>query len=54
MSPELSFSALDLFFNSHPWHGVDLGPRAPDRVTVYVEIVPSDTVKYEMDRTPGC
>lgn len=21
MAPELSFSALDLFFNSHPWHG---------------------------------
>jgi inorganic pyrophosphatase len=53
MPPELSFPALDLFFNSHPWHGVDLGPAAPGRVTVYVEIVPSDTVKYEMDKDSG-
>ena len=54
MPPELTFGALDLFFNSHPWHGVDLGPAAPARVTVYVEIVPTDTVKYEMTRTRVC
>ena len=53
MPSELSFPALDLFFNSHPWHGVDLGSAAPGRVTVYVEIVPSDTVKYEMDKDSG-
>jgi inorganic pyrophosphatase len=53
MPPELTFSALDLFFNSHPWHGVDLGKAAPARVTVYVEIVPTDTVKYEMDKDTG-
>jgi inorganic pyrophosphatase len=51
--PEPSFPALDLFFNSHPWHGVDLGPKAPERVTVYIEIVPTDTVKYEMDKDSG-
>jgi inorganic pyrophosphatase len=53
MSPEPSFAALDLFFSSHPWHGVDLGKAAPGRVTVYVEIVPTDTVKYEMDKDSG-
>lgn len=53
MPPELNFTALDLFFNSHPWHGVDLGPGAPARVTVYVEIVPTDTVKFEMDKDTG-
>jgi len=53
MPSELTFSALDLFFNSHPWHGVDLGKAAPARVTVYLEIVPTDTVKYEMDKDTG-
>jgi inorganic pyrophosphatase len=53
MPPEPGFPALDLFFASHPWHGVDLGTKAPDRVTVYVEIVPTDTVKYELDKESG-
>jgi inorganic pyrophosphatase len=45
--------ALDLLSKSHPWHGVELGPQAPRRVTVYVEIVPTDTVKYELDKESG-
>ena len=45
--------ALDLLFKSHPWHGVAIGPDAPRRVTVFVEIVPSDTVKYELDKDSG-
>ena len=38
---------------AHPWHGVPIGPDAPRRVTAYVEIVPTDTVKYEMDKATG-
>jgi inorganic pyrophosphatase len=38
---------------AHPWHGVDPGPGLPQVVTVYVEIVPTDTVKYEMDKVSG-
>lgn len=38
---------------AHPWHGVAIGPNAPARVTAYVEIVPSDTVKYELDKDTG-
>ena len=45
--------ALDLLFKSHPWHGVAIGPDAPQRVTVFIEIVPSDTVKYELDKDSG-
>jgi inorganic pyrophosphatase len=45
--------ALGLLFVSHPWHGVPLGDAAPDRVTVYVEMVPTDTVKYELDKKTG-
>ena len=38
---------------SHPWHGVEIGDEAPLTVTVYVEIVPTDTVKYELDKKSG-
>jgi len=38
---------------AHPWHGVPTGPDAPRVVTTYVEIVPTDTVKYEMDKASG-
>jgi len=37
----------------HPWHGVAIGAEAPAVVTVYVEIVPTDTVKYDMDKASG-
>ena len=30
-----------------------MGPRAPDSVTCYLEIVPTDTVKYEVDKPSG-
>jgi inorganic pyrophosphatase len=45
--------ALQLLLKSHPWHGVVIGPDAPRRVTVFIEIVPSDTVKYELDKDSG-
>ena len=38
---------------AHPWHGVPIGDDAPRRVTAYVELVPTDTVKYEMDKATG-
>jgi inorganic pyrophosphatase len=40
-------------FRLHPWHGVPLGAEAPRVVTTYVEIVPTDTVKYELDKLTG-
>jgi len=40
-------------FRSHPWHGVSLGQEAPTLVTAYIEIVPTATVKYEMDKATG-
>jgi inorganic pyrophosphatase len=38
---------------AHPWHGIEIGPDAPAEVTVFVEIVPGDTVKYEADKETG-
>lgn len=40
-------------YRSHPWHGIDIGPDAPDVVMTFVEMVPTDTVKYEMDKISG-
>ena len=40
-------------FRAHPWHGVPTGADAPQVITVYVEIVPTDTVKYEVDKPSG-
>lgn len=40
-------------FKSHPWHGVRIGKDAPRSVTAYIEVVPTDTVKYEVDKTSG-
>lgn len=38
---------------AHPWHGVSPGDQAPSIVTCYIEIVPTDAVKYEVDKTTG-
>jgi len=43
----------DRTFRAHPWHGVSMGKEAPRVVTTYIEIVPTDTVKYEMDKLTG-
>ncbi|MCU0410314.1 MAG: inorganic pyrophosphatase [Bacteroidales bacterium] len=40
-------------FRAHPWHGIEIGERAPDVVMTFVEMVPTDTVKYEMDKMSG-
>jgi len=42
-----------LAFTAHPWHGVPIGSDWPRSVTVYVEIVPTDAVKYELDKATG-
>jgi inorganic pyrophosphatase len=44
---------LSIMFRAHPWHGVPIGPDAPEVVNVYIEIVPTDTVKYELDKATG-
>ena len=40
-------------YKLHPWHGIEIGHGAPDLVTAYIEITPSDTVKCEMDKVSG-
>src|SRR5258708_17337986 len=42
-----------LLFQAHPWHGVSPGKDAPRTVSAYIEIVPTDAIKYELDKTSG-
>lgn len=42
-----------MFYRLHPWHGLSLGESAPDIVNCYIEMVPTDSVKYELDKETG-
>jgi inorganic pyrophosphatase len=50
---ETLYDLIRLMFKPHPWHGVAVGVNAPDVVNVYIEIVPTDTIKYELDKESG-
>ena len=52
-NPRANLNLMKLLFKPHPWHGIDSGEDAPQRVNVFVEIVPSDTIKYEVDKASG-
>lgn len=40
-------------YTAHPWHGIHIGDNAPSVVNAFIEIVPTDTVKYEIDKESG-
>jgi inorganic pyrophosphatase len=44
---------MGLRYKSHPWHGIDIGNNAPDIVMCFIEVVPTDTIKYEIDKESG-
>jgi len=44
---------LELRYQSHPWHGVNLGDNVPEEVMSFIEMTPSDSVKYEIDKASG-
>ncbi len=44
---------LGQLFRAHPWHGVPIGARAPEVVTCFIELIPSDRLKYELDKLTG-
>lgn len=44
---------IGLRYKSHPWHGIEIGEQAPELVNSFIEVIPSDTVKYEVDKTTG-
>jgi len=44
---------MGLRYKSHPWHGIDIGDQTPEEVTSFIEVVPTDTIKYEIDKVSG-
>ena len=44
---------LGILFKPHPWHGISPGDRAPDLLQCFIEVVPTDTLKYEIDKVSG-
>lgn len=44
---------MGLRHKAHPWHGVDIGENAPEEVIAFIEMVPTDTVKYEVHKPTG-
>ncbi len=37
----------------HPWHGVSLGPKAPELVPAVIEVPKGSKNKYELDKESG-
>lgn len=52
-SREPIWRLMGLLFRAHPWHGISIGEGAPAVVTAFIEIVPTDTFKYEVDKRTG-
>ena len=44
---------MGLRYKSHPWHGVFIGKNAPEELTAFIEVVSTDTVRYEIDKDSG-
>ncbi len=44
---------LSLRFMAHPWHGINIGEKAPEEIMTFIEMTPHDTVKYEVHKESG-
>ncbi|MBP6387098.1 MAG: inorganic pyrophosphatase [Pseudarcicella sp.] len=42
-----------IHYKLHPWHGISIGENSPEIVNAFIEIVPTDTIKYEIDKESG-
>jgi inorganic pyrophosphatase len=47
------FEKMSKYFVAHPWHGISAGEKTPDIVNAFIEIIPSDAIKYEVDKESG-
>jgi inorganic pyrophosphatase len=50
---ERLFDFMQKLFQSHPWHGISSESGLKNHFNVYIEIVPTDTFKYEVDKKSG-
>ena len=51
-APHEPVDIVATLFQAHPWHGVP-ARRAAETFNAFIEIVPTDTVKYEIDKPSG-
>jgi inorganic pyrophosphatase len=54
--PSIHYQPISMqrnFYKAHPWHGIQIGDEMPKIVTAFIEIVSTDTVKYEIDKETG-
>lgn len=49
----LLWNKLGHRYQSHPWHGINIGNDAPNIVMSFIEMTPHDAVKYEIDKESG-
>ncbi len=42
-----------LLFQAHPWHGVEPAEDVARTINAFIEIAPTDPVKYELDKSSG-
>lgn len=40
-------------YKAHPWHGIHPGDDLPKLVRCFIEVVPGDQMKYEIDKESG-
>lgn len=45
--------AMNKRYVAHPWHGINIGEKQPELVNAFIEIIPSDAIKYEVDKDSG-
>jgi len=50
---EKLIKVLEQKFTAHPWHGIKIGDKSPEVVNTFIEIIPSDAMKYEVDKASG-
>ncbi len=52
-NPQPLWKLLGVLFKPHPWHGISPGDHVPEIMQCFIEVVPSDTLKYEIDKVSG-
>ena len=50
---EKLLQVLEQKFTAHPWHGIKIGEKSPELINSFIEIIPSDAMKYEVDKASG-
>src|SRR5699024_11664528 len=44
---------IKLFSKPHPWHGINIGEQSLNKIKAFIELVPGDTMKYELNKESG-